>query len=398
MCTVNTFFRSKLKLTGILAINALVGVSLTVLPARPAADDNPMLFVSERRDVHLRSTHVHENFFKVSQDDKSTFGFHAKTGDRLFNEADFYARIDEGRKRAPSAPIVVFVHGCCVSFGEQLYQGFQLKKAIDAAVSESSLTADGKDEHKGDGQPVTIAYDWAAPFSYATSLVNAGGAQSRFDTFMRRLANRYGAENIVIVAHSLGTVLTQNYIERLEDKKLKPYAAIIFSRADLDRQSFADCLPDLKEHSARLLVLSSDNDPNIYFSSLLRKLGVDFFQAVVLPAQVTRPLIKKIGSTEKSDEVTSEQSTGSQNKTPVAGDEAPSVSEEQRHKGLTRRLGQVKVAREFGTSVEVYDMSSFRIGHGIPYEFIGDLLFNNGRHYQLKKDADSVVIVRRARP
>ena len=416
MYDVNKLRRSKLKLTGILAITALVGFSLTALPVRPAVVDNPMLFISERRDIHLSDTHARENLFKVVQGEKSFYGLHEKNGDKLFSEADFYNRIDEGRKRAPSVPVVVFVHGCCVSFGEQLYQGLELKKGIDAASAD---------------HPVVIDYDWAAPFSYATSLVHAGGAQSRFDKFMRRLASRYGAENIVIVAHSLGTVLTQNFIERLEDKTLKPFAAIVFSRADLDGLSFADCLPDLKAHSKRLMVLSSDNDPNIYFSSLLRKWGVDFFQAVVLPVRVTGPLVKKlepdkdivkegggeavpetvpesvpetvtqtVTQTASETEESSDQKTGSENevRTAAAGDEAPPVlTEKQRHKGLTKRLGQVKVAREFGRSVEVYDMSAFRIGHGIPYHFIGDLLFNDCRNYERKREANGVLVVRRAR-
>jgi len=108
--------------------------------------------------------------------------------------------------------------------------------------------------------------------------------------------------------------------------------------------------------------------------------------------------VEAVSDSRPEIEESSDQSTGSENRVPAVGDDAPPVvSEKQRHKGLTRRLGQVKVAREFGPTVEVYDMSSFRIGHGIPYQFIGDLLFNDCRNYELKKDANGVLVVRRAR-
>ncbi|MBS2008145.1 MAG: alpha/beta hydrolase, partial [Cyanobacteria bacterium SZAS TMP-1] len=233
-----------------------------------------------------------------------------------------------------------------------------------------------------------------------------------FDSFMQGMVNRYGSENIIIVAHSLGTVMVQNYIERISDSSFKPYKTIVFSRADLDRQSFSDCLPELKARSQRLMLLASDNDPNIYFSSLLRRWGVRFAQVAILPTWATMPLTKnrevQFSEPDKTDSDKPQIAKSDLNKTdPEKSDEEKAedgallqstVTSEERHKGLTRRLGQIKVAREFGSTVEVYDMSSFRIGHGIPYMFIGGVIFNDFHKFELKKEPDGVVIVRRAIP
>ncbi|MBS1990239.1 MAG: alpha/beta hydrolase [Cyanobacteria bacterium SZAS LIN-2] len=398
---MSTSFPSIFKLRGVLALGVLVSFLLTVSPARSSLKNEPLLFVSERSGVHLnlKASHARENLFKVVQGEKYFYGSHVKGREELTDESAFYTGIDEARKQTPAAPLVIFVHGCCVSFHEQLYQGYELKKAIDDGFVHSQAAQSGA---AVTGRPVVLTYDWAAPFSYATSLVNAGGAQSRFDSFMQGMVNRYGSENIIIVAHSLGTVMVQNYLERISDSSFKPYKTIVFSRADLDRQSFSDCLPELKARSQRLMLLASDNDPNIYFSSLLRRWGVRFAQVAILPTWATMPLTKKKEvqfsepdkpvstniDSEKSDEEKAEDGALLQS----------TVTAEERHKGLTRRLGQIKVAREFGSTVEVYDMSSFRIGHGIPYMFIGGVIFNDFHKFELKKEPDGVVIVRRAIP
>ncbi len=288
---------------------------------------------------------------------------------------------------------------------------------------------------------------------------------------MQDLVSRYGAANIVIVAHSLGNLMVQNYVRKIDDQgKAATFQAIVFSRPDVDRQSFSDCLPSLKACSKRLFVLSSDNDPNIYASSLLRSFGVKFAQAAVLPTRMSLQLGKRIkspgvtqtannsstgaASTNPTSAATSvgdvpsagatgETATGSGttgtgsgidgNRRPrgttatgsgttatgaeggsstgaemtsgtaassssssTGGAKAHSSSDPFRtdaKKARTRRMGQVKAAREFSQSVEVYDLSSFRIGHGIPYRFIADTLFNIKGYFDLKKDVNGVVTV-----
>jgi hypothetical protein len=354
------------------------------LPVAWAAfGSDPLLFVSERGDLHIGTTRAHSNFFKKIQGDSYIYGMRTEDKDQLFGADEFYKRLDDRRKGSDKAPIILFVHGCCVSFGEQLLQANDLEKAVDTAYARAPSEAGGR--------PLTLAYDWIAPFSYATSLEKCYAAQVRFNAFMENFVSRYGSSNVVIVAHSLGTLLVQNYVSQInEQDKGAPFKTIVFSRADIDRDAFVRCLPALRAHSSRLMVLSASNDPNLYASSLLRKLGVKFAQAATLPAKLPLPLPKK-----KNDSGTS---TDSQTGTPDQPPPAPAVPKIKAHERQTRRLGQVKVASEFSSKIEVYDMSALRIGHGIPYKFIGDLLFHNLEDFDLTKDVTDVVIVHSARP
>jgi hypothetical protein len=436
------FISSALSLSTLLA---LTWVGCAVAPTMAVFGKDPLLFVSERADLHLHPNRAHSSFFKVVQGDKYKFGMRTEDGDSLFSADDFYKHIDDRRAKAPEVPIIVFIHGCCVSFGEQLLQANDLEKEIDRSY-ERSPGNDG-------GQPITLSYDWAAPFVYGQSLEKCYVAQPRFNTFMQDLVKRYGAENIIVVGHSLGSLMVETYVRQIgEQGKQAPFRTIIFSRPDVDRQMFSDCLPALKAFSKRLIVLSSDNDPNIYASALLRRLGVKFAQAAVLPTRMSLQISKRIvaspiapapssstkpspsSSTSSSStssspasnaagspSSSSKSSAGSPSSTasnaPVtansaksdvvssdAGDEiaaAPADLEKTKkpsRKVRTRRLGQVKAAREFAQTVEVYDLSSFRIGHGIPYRFIGDILFNINEDFDTKKDVNGVVTVHSARP
>jgi pimeloyl-ACP methyl ester carboxylesterase len=463
--------------TSVLLLLALVWLACAVPATRAVFGKDPLLFVSERADLHLHPNRAHSSFLKVVQGSKYKYGMRTEDGDALFSADEFYRHIDERRKKAPKAPIILFVHGCCVSFGEQLLQANDLEKEIDRSYARSP----GNDG----GQPITLSYDWAAPFVYGQSLENCFAAQPRFDSFMHDLVARYGADSIIVVGHSLGTLMVETYVAQITDQdKQAPFQAIIFSRADIDRQTFSDCLPALKSHSKRLIVLASSNDPNIYASALLRRLGVKFAQAAVLPTRMSLQISKRIaasplpppsssgaasassaasGQASASSKAPAPASASSVAQTPASssstsasssdnsassiGEEpsssAPSSSDSSTtttttttssssssspapaeapghaktdedelavaatalenstkysRKVRTRRLGQVKAAREFAQVVEVYDLSSFRIGHGIPYRFIGDILFNAREDFDIKKDVNGVVTVHSARP
>ena len=360
-------------------------------PVKAAFGPNPLLFLSERKDLHIGSGRAHANFLKVVQSEQYQYGERTEAGDVIIDQNDFYERLDQAHSRAPNAPIVVFVHGCCVSFGEQMLQANDLEKALDAASSAASASSD---DGANLAPPVTLSYDWAAPFSYNSSLEHAYVAQTRFDGFMKDLVKRYGADRIIIVAHSLGTLMVQNYTKHIsEDAHQSPFQAILFSRADVDRAAFADCLPTLKKYSQRLIVLSSTNDPNIYFSGMLRKMGVRFAQASVLPTKLPLAKPQAAGASEEAEVISKDD----------FGDDLSAADEKVKRDALDtgksyNRLGQTKVARKFASSVEVYDMSSLRLGHGIPYKFIGDLLFHNLQDFAMKKGTNGLQIVHRARP
>jgi len=360
---------------------ALVLLLLIAPLARAEFVGGPLLFVSERGDLHLRASKAHSNFFKGTAADSYKYGERSHDGDVLLSAETFYKMIEDDRQSGGHAPIILFVHGCCVSFGEQILQANDLKKAIDTAYARSPS------QHPG--RPLLIDYDWVAPLSYASSVVHCYSAQDRFNSFMQDFVARYGASNIIIVAHSLGSLMVQNYANQIKDNQLtEPFRTIVFSRSDVDSASFSACLPALKAHSKRFLVLSASNDPNILCSSLLRQFGVKFARAAKLPLPINKNKV-----TAHDHQLASEDADDND------AVEAPVVTESDTStKHLDRRLGQVKVARKFGSSLEVYDMSGLRMGHGIPYQFIGDALFAHMEDFDLKKDDFGVVIVHKARP
>jgi pimeloyl-ACP methyl ester carboxylesterase len=383
---------------GALAFGVAIAPPVAV-PVKAAFGHNPLLFLSERKDLHIGTRRAHANFLKVVQSDQYQYGERTEGGDAIIDRDEFYEKLDQAHGKSHNAPIVVFVHGCCVSFGEQMLQANDLEKALDTSSST-------------DFPPVTLSYDWAAPFSYNSSLEHAYVAQKRFDGFMADLVKRYGADHIIIVAHSLGTLMVQNYTRQIgEDLHQSPFQAIVFSRADVDRAAFADCLPALKKYSQRLIVLCSTNDPNIYFSGMLRKMGIRFAQAAVLPAKL--PLVKPLGAAQSLAPGSPKGQADANGRVAAAGDEAEAALPEDfdgaaektaRDASLVvigknyNRLGQTKVARKFASTIEVYDMSSLRLGHGIPYKFIADLLTNNMQDFALRKGSNGLQIVHRARP
>ncbi|MBU6450205.1 MAG: alpha/beta hydrolase [Cyanobacteria bacterium REEB67] len=379
---------SRLFLLPLLLVGLLGGI-LQLPPVTGAFGQYPLLFLSERKDLHIGTRRAHSNFFKVVQGDQYTYGMRSEGGDEIFDRDQFYDRLDKARQVSGNAPIVIFVHGCCVSFGEQLLQANDLKKAINTSYARAPS--------EGAGAPVVLTYDWAAPFSYNTSLENCYVAQSRFEDFMRGMVGRYGSDKIVIVAHSLGTLMVQNYARHIEDSpEQAPFQAIIFSRADVDRDAFAECLPALKKYSKRLVVISSHNDPNLYFSGMLRKVGIKFAQAATLPATLPVRLPAKLpGARLKKERDTEAKSV--EDKTDEVAEKAVLIEQPKSPK-VNLRLGQTKVARNFASSVEVYDMSALRIGHGIPYKFVGDLLFHDLEDFDMKKSSGGVLVVHGARP
>ena len=279
-------------------------------------------FYSERQ-MRLNGSHVSASDW-LGKVGKESYGLRDDTGDTVFSEEELFSRLQQDMHKS-GKPLVVFVHGCCVSFSEGLRQAHGIKQALLNEDSTGPL----------------LEYDWATPYgNYMGSLSRLAACRADFNAFMDRLVARFGRAKIVVIAHSLGIHALQDYCYKREGETatsdLGTFPALILSRPDIDSTSFKRCQPALTKASDQLFVLCAKNDLNINLSSLIRRTGFNFAQD---PTQ------------------------GGNN---------------------SQRLGQVSVAQGFAEDLKVYDVSSLGLSHLIPYHFIACLLSGHDKAFEIK--------------
>lgn len=274
-------------------------------------------FFSERK-MHLSGSRLKASDW-LGKVGPEACGLRDGHGDVVFEESELFDHLQADMNKS-GKPLVVFVHGCCVSFSEGLRQAQGIKQALLAERMNGPL----------------LEYDWATPYgNYVGSLSRLADCREDFNSFMDRLTARFGRGKIVVVAHSLGIQALQNYCyKRSEDAST--FRSLILSRPDVDSASFKRCLPALNKASSQLALLCAHNDLNINLSSLIRRAGISFAQ---------------------------DQTRGDEN---------------------SQRLGQVSVAQDFADQMQVYDLSSLGLSHLIPYRFIACLLSGHDEAFEIK--------------
>ncbi|MBI5172366.1 MAG: alpha/beta hydrolase [Candidatus Melainabacteria bacterium] len=255
-------------------------------------------------------------FFSDNGHDKLTWL--ATRDDESFKTTDLdsFLRACRGKK------VVLFVHGCCVSFKEMERQARDLDLGLKGA--------------KGD-DVVLLAYDWATPaWFYPGSLKNMETTQVRFNHFMEALTSKLEPGSLCVVMHSLGANLMVRYLtgpqfgasQRSNPMGLaglaglgqKTFHTLIFSRPDMSLESFRPHLAEVAATAENSIILAAENDININLSGFVRSLGGKTFGSF--------------------------------------------------------RLGQMHNARELFPQMSVMDVGSLKLGHKIPYQLIGNLLGN----------------------
>lgn len=288
---------------------------------RRAADttiNGGVYFFSERQ-MSLSGSHIKASDWLGKVGDAAC-GLREPCGDTLFEEEELFARLESDMKKS-GKPLVLFVHGCCVSFSEGLRQAGGIKRAL---------------LEEGSGGPL-LEYDWATPYgNYVGSLSRLASCRNRFNLFMDRLVARFGRGKIIVIAHSLGIHALQDYCVKRADDSSGTFPALVLSRPDIDSLSFKKRQGALARASDQLILLCAKNDLNINLSSLLRRAGIKFEHD---PGKGT---------------------------------------------GSYQRLGQVSVARDFADAMKVYDVSGLGLSHLIPYKFIACLLSGHEKQFEIQ--------------
>jgi len=247
-------------------------------------------------------------FFSDNGHDKLTWL--ATRDDESFRTTD----LDSFLKACRGKKVVLFVHGCCVSFKEMERQARDLDLGLKGSMGDDV---------------VLLAYDWATPaWFYPGSLKNMETTQVRFNHFMEALSSKLEPGSLCVVMHSLGANLMVRYltgpqfgaIEKTVPAGQKMFHTLIFSRPDMSLESFRPHLAEVAATAENSIILAAENDININLSGFVRSLGGKTFGSF--------------------------------------------------------RLGQMHNARELFPQMSVMDVGSLKLGHKIPYQLIGNLLGN----------------------
>lgn len=278
--------------------------TLKLLPDREVVEDKN----EETRveiDLPTSSGRLRSSFFSDNGQDE--LSWLSSEDDLTFQRTD----LDAFAKEAEGKKVVLFVHGCCVSFKEMEQQARDLERGLRDGLGQDVIL---------------ISYDWATPaLYYSGSLKNMESTQVRFNKFMSELRNRIPANRLNIVMHSLGGNLMVRYLTapaaelQPRDKDTpKLFHLLIFSRPDMSLDSFVTHAADVSLTADHSLILAAENDININLSGFIRSLRGYTFGSF--------------------------------------------------------RLGQMHNARELSPQLNVIDVGSLKLGHKIPYKLIGNLV------------------------
>lgn len=224
---------------------------------RSQADTATQLFViTDRSSITVDAGKVYTSLWGDSGSDQIVWLAQRKDGFSSLREDDFW-------QKARDKELVIFVHGCCVSFNEMVDQSRGLCQGLDMHCPRES-------------EPILVAFDWATPKAYYQgSLKTMDSAQGRFDAFLDEIREHVPDSKISLVMHSLGGNLMVRYLSRrsLDNKPSPSFKNLIFSRPDMPLEVFRRHLDEVANASQNTLVLAAHNDININLSGFARSLG-----------------------------------------------------------------------------------------------------------------------------
>ncbi|HEY9787503.1 MAG TPA: alpha/beta hydrolase [Candidatus Obscuribacterales bacterium] len=180
----------------------------------------------------------------ASSHEFATVAFAADRKDALF------ARVRSALAKCDRKEIVVFVHGCCLTFKESMRQAAALESRVKVPV---------------------IAYCWGCSLGYAGSNLAYPRTQERFNDFMTSVMREFPEERITLVGNSLGnSVIISFCLQRRVDEIGRRLNNIFLARADVDAVAFKSQVKYLKNFSDNVILYVASNDPQINISGVLR--------------------------------------------------------------------------------------------------------------------------------
>lgn len=188
----------------------------------------------------------------------------------------FWDELSRRVERSASRSIVLFVHGYNYGFERTCRMAAELQRSLgnEAAVVMFSWPSNAD---RADYLPDLADIEWSVPF---------------LARFIADLAARFGAQNLHLLAHSLGTRGVVQALQRLRaDGAPRPaLGRLVLLAPDFDTRTFAEILPRLSPLIGSLTIYVSSNDTPLWLSQRMhghRRLGEAGEQLAVIEGAET---------------------------------------------------------------------------------------------------------------
>jgi esterase/lipase superfamily enzyme len=175
-------------------------------------------------------------------------GYESRTLGTFTNELKARVGQSEGRS------CFVFIHGYNVSFD-------------DAALRTAQLSCDLK------FLGVPILYSWASandPRKYSKDEDTVGLTVKRLTTFLSKLIQSSGADQIHLIAHSMGNRALVNALDRLAiapNPEKKPFKQVVLTAPDVPRKDVESLIQAASEKAERVTLYASRKDKALGLST-----------------------------------------------------------------------------------------------------------------------------------
>jgi len=153
---------------------------------------------------------------------------------------------------APGEGLLVYIHG--------YNTGFE-RACRHAALVALQTGFEGR----------VLLFSWPssqAVITYAEDASRFGASVSEIFAALQSLADRYGAERVHVMTHSMGARLTGGSAEGLERADGR-FGELLLVAPDVSRDRFVASLPGLRERFRGVTVLASDRDRLLSFSQAI---------------------------------------------------------------------------------------------------------------------------------
>ena len=167
---------------------------------------------------------------------------------KTLNKAEYYKSISQKIKKSKKKSAFLFIHGYNVTFEDAARRTAQI--SYDLAFDGAS-----------------VFYSWPSHGStarYTFDETNIKWSQKNIERFLEDFSERSNAENIYLIAHSMGNrALTRAYISLLQKKpSLKSlFKEIILAAPDIDAEVFKrDIAPEMVKAGSPVTLYASSED------------------------------------------------------------------------------------------------------------------------------------------
>jgi esterase/lipase superfamily enzyme len=195
---------------------------------------------------------------------------------RLRSET-FFNLLSKRVESSPRKDAFVFIHGFNTSFNE-------------AAIRTAQMAFDLKFA----GAPVFYSWPAETILRYAIAEKNVEWSLPQITNFLRDLAQKTGAKEIHLIAHSMGNRALTNALNKLaQDNSLQPdqkFQNVILAAPDVSQSLFRQIENSVKSMTQNLTLYASDKDKALQISARIHgepRLGQAGENTVVLPSMET---------------------------------------------------------------------------------------------------------------